>query len=95
MDISAWRIVRDWKSNCIDTNVVLGMFGRHGPCLPIRQALIDGRLVWAITTEILLSCEKIAAREMGLVAAAQLLRFIDLLRQPPPDCLVRLLASRD
>ena len=66
---------------CIDTNVVLGMFGRNGPWLPIRQALIDGRLIWAVTTEILLEYEEVAAREMGSTAAAQLLRFIDLLEQ--------------
>ncbi len=66
---------------CIDTNVVLGMFGRNGPWLPIRQALMDRRLVWAVTTEILLEYEEIAAREMGRAATAQLLRFIDLLEQ--------------
>jgi uncharacterized protein len=66
---------------CIDTNVVLGMFGGNGPWLPIRQALIDCRLIWAVTTEILLEYEEVAAREMGLDTAAQLLRFIDLLEQ--------------
>lgn len=66
---------------CIDTNVVLGMFGRNGPWHPIRQALIECRLIWAVTTEILLEYEEVAAREMGLDAAAQLLRFIDLLEQ--------------
>jgi putative PIN family toxin of toxin-antitoxin system len=66
---------------CIDTNVVLGMFGRNGPWLPIRQALIDGRLIWAVTTEILLEYEEVAAREMGSTAAGQLIRFIDLLAQ--------------
>lgn len=66
---------------CIDTNVVLGMFGRNSPWLPIRQALMDRRLIWAITTEILLEYEEVAAREMGIAAAGQLLRFIDLLEQ--------------
>ena len=66
---------------CIDTNVVLGMLERNGPWLPIRQALIDCRLIWAVTTEILLEYEEVAAREMSITAAAQLLRFIDLLEQ--------------
>ena len=66
---------------CIDTNVVLGMFGRNGPWLLIRQALMDRRLVWVVTTEILLEYEEIAAREMGIAAAGQLIRFIDLLEQ--------------
>ena len=66
---------------CIDTNVVLGMFGRNDPWLLIRQALMDRRLVWAVTTEILLEYEEDAAREMGITAAGQLTRFIDLLEQ--------------
>jgi putative PIN family toxin of toxin-antitoxin system len=66
---------------CIDTNVVLGMFGRNGPWLPIRQALIEGRLIWAVTTEILLEYDEVAAREMSNAAAGQLLRFIELLEQ--------------
>ncbi len=66
---------------CIDTNVVLGMFGRNGPWLPVRQALIDGRLIWAVTTEILLEYDEVAAREMGIAAAAQLLRC----NPPPPS----------
>ena len=39
---------------CIDTNVVLGMFGRAGPWVALRQALMQGDLLWAVTTEILL-----------------------------------------
>lgn len=66
---------------CIDTNVVFGMFGRKVPWLPIRQALMDDRLVWAVSTEILLEYEEVAAREMGNAAAVQLLRFIELLEQ--------------
>jgi putative PIN family toxin of toxin-antitoxin system len=66
---------------CIDTNVVLGMFGRNGRWLRIRQALIDRQLIWAITTEILLEYEEVAAREMGNQAAGQLVRFIELLEQ--------------
>ena len=66
---------------CIDTNVVLGMFGRAGPWLALRKALISGQLVWAVTTDILLEYEEVAAREIGGTAALQLIRFIDLLDQ--------------
>jgi predicted nucleic acid-binding protein len=59
---------------CIDTNVVLGMFGRNSPWVPIRQALMDRRLIWALTTEILLEYEEVVAREMGIAAGGQLLR---------------------
>jgi putative PIN family toxin of toxin-antitoxin system len=66
---------------CIDTNVVLGMFGRAGPWLEMRQALFQNRLTWAVTTEILLEYEEVAARELGVNAAELLIRFIDLLEQ--------------
>ena len=66
---------------CIDTNVVLGMFGRNGPWLPIRQALLGNRLIWAVSTEILLEYEEVAARVVGIVAAGNLIRFIELLEQ--------------
>ena len=66
---------------CIDTNVVLGMFGRNGPFLPIRQALLESRLIWAVSTEILLEYEEVAAREIDIAAAGKLIRFIELLEQ--------------
>jgi|694.fasta_scaffold56665_4 putative PIN family toxin of toxin-antitoxin system len=65
---------------CIDTNVILGIFGSNGSWLPIRQALVEGRLVWAVSTEILLEYEEeVAAREMGITASGKLIRFIELL----------------
>ncbi len=63
---------------CIDTNVVLGMFGRAAPLLPLRQALLAGRLQWALSTEIMLEYEEIAAHEMGAGAVDRLFRFIKL-----------------
>lgn len=66
---------------CIDTNVVLGMFCHNGPFLPIRQALLESRLIWAVSTEILLEYEEVAAREMDIAAAGKLIRFIELLEQ--------------
>ncbi len=66
---------------CIDTNVVLGLFGRSGPWIVIRQALIKGDLVWAVTTEVLLEYEEVAGRVLGLPAAGQLMRFVELLDQ--------------
>lgn len=66
---------------CIDTNVVLGMFGRSGPWLALRQALLHGQMEWAISTDILLEYEEVAARELNQAAAHQLLRLISLLEQ--------------
>ncbi|MCB1076436.1 MAG: putative toxin-antitoxin system toxin component, PIN family [Verrucomicrobiae bacterium] len=55
------------------------MFGSSGPWRAIREALILRRIEWAISTEILLEYEEVAEREIGTAAAAQLLRFIELL----------------
>ncbi len=65
---------------CIDTNVVLGMFGHAMPHLPLRQALFAGKLIWAVSTEILLEYEEIVAREMGVLEAEKMLRFIEIVR---------------
>jgi uncharacterized protein len=64
---------------CIDTNVLVGMFGRNAPWLQLRQALLDGRILWALSNEIVLEYEEIFGREMGETKAASLLQFIDLL----------------
>lgn len=66
---------------CIDTNVVLGMFGRSGPWLALRRALLHGQMEWAVSTDILLEYEEVAARELNEAAAHQLLRLISLLEQ--------------
>ncbi len=63
---------------CIDTNVLVGMFGRSAPWLPLRQALLSGRIVWALSNEILLEYEEIIIREMGAAKAMSMLRFIEL-----------------
>lgn len=63
---------------CIDTNAVLGMFGRSAPYLRIRHALLSGRFTWAVSTEILLEYEEVAAREMGVAEASKLMRFIQI-----------------
>ena len=54
---------------CIDTNVLVGMFGREAPWLPLRQALFDRRILWALSNEILLEYEEVFSREMGSAKA--------------------------
>ena len=46
----------------IDTNVVLGMFTAGHRTRPIFSAWFDGRLRWALSTEILLEYEGSAPR---------------------------------
>jgi len=66
---------------CIDTNVVIRMWGRATAFLPLRQALIDRRVVWALSTDILLEYEEVVAREIEMNAAVKLFRFIEILDQ--------------
>jgi putative PIN family toxin of toxin-antitoxin system len=63
---------------CIDTNAVLGMFGRAAPLLELRRALLAGKFRWALSNEILLEYEEIALREMGTAGVDRMLRFIEL-----------------
>ena len=66
---------------CIDTNVVVGMFGHHAPWLALRSGLLAGKFIWAISNEILFEYEEVAAREMGPTHAAKICLFLELARQ--------------
>ena len=46
----------------IDTNVVLTMFKRGHPCRPIYDAWLAGKLLWAVSTEVLLEYQEVLAR---------------------------------
>lgn len=50
---------------CLDTGVFLQMFGRKQPFHPILRALLDGRLMLAVSTEILLEYEEVTTRLSG------------------------------
>jgi predicted nucleic acid-binding protein len=66
---------------CIDTNAVLGMFGRAAPLLALRHGLLAGKFRWALSNDILLEYQEIAAREMGAGGVERMLRFIELAGQ--------------
>jgi putative PIN family toxin of toxin-antitoxin system len=53
---------------CIDTNVLVQMFGRLHPHGVIRRALLDGRFELAVSTGILLEYEEIVTRMAGAVS---------------------------
>ena len=63
---------------CIDTNVVLGMFTLGHPYRPIFEAWFDGKLHWAVTTEILFEYEEVTQRQAGTRKAAMMMRLIAL-----------------
>ncbi len=61
----------------VDTNAVLGAFTEGHAHRPLLAAWLDGRLTWAVSTEILLEYEEILARCSGAPRAAIALRLID------------------
>src|ERR1039458_10523591 len=77
---------------CLDTGVFLQIFGRRQPFYPILRALLDGRLMLALSTEILLEYEEVTIKLSGaerwreVVALLELLtRLHDNIRQIEPQ----------
>jgi putative PIN family toxin of toxin-antitoxin system len=66
---------------CIDTNVVLGMFGQTAPWLLLRHGLLANEFSWVLSNEITLEYEEVAAREIGAAYAARIGLFIELVGQ--------------
>jgi len=50
---------------CLDTSVFLRMFGRRQPFYRILRALLDGWIILAVSTEILLEYEEITVQLSG------------------------------
>jgi predicted nucleic acid-binding protein len=50
---------------CVDTNVLLPMLSLTHPARAIRLAWMQGRFIWALSTEILLEYEEIALPRIG------------------------------
>ncbi len=60
----------------LDTNVLLQLFGRAGRYRPIREAIADGRLRWAVSTSILFEYEELLAARSGRARWEVLMRFM-------------------
>lgn len=52
----------------IDTNVLLRMFGRRAQHHEIRDALLNGRISWAVSTDVLLEYEEVVSEKSGIAA---------------------------
>lgn len=63
----------------VDTNAVLGAFTEGHAHRPVLDAWLDGRLTWAVSTEILLEYEEILARRSGQERAAKALHLIEVM----------------
>ena len=65
----------------IDTNVVLGMFHPGHRARPIFSAWFDGRLHWAISTEILLEYEEIVGEHSGSGRVRKMFALMEVVSQ--------------
>ena len=61
---------------CIDTNVLVQMFGRQQPYRPLREALTSGRVELAVSNDILLEYEETITRLSGPARWQQVERLL-------------------
>ena len=66
---------------CLDTGVFLQIFGRKQPFHPILRALLDGRLILAVSTEILLEYQEVTTRLSSAERWRDMAALLDLLAQ--------------
>lgn len=65
----------------IDTHVLLRLFGRRGQHRELREALLNGRVTWAVSTDVLLEYEELVVAKAGREAWENirwLLRFLSI-----------------
>jgi uncharacterized protein len=63
----------------VDTNTLVQMSGRTSPLASLKRALVEGRLVWAVSTPILLEYEEVICRYAGPVRWQDVARMITLI----------------
>jgi uncharacterized protein len=66
---------------CLDTGVLLQIFGRKQPFQPILRALLDGWITLAISTEILLEYQEIITQLSGAERWRDVVALLELLEQ--------------
>jgi putative PIN family toxin of toxin-antitoxin system len=64
---------------CLDTNVLVQMFGRNQVGRPIREALLAGSIEWAISNEILFEYQETISRLSDSARWEQVEPFLTLL----------------
>lgn len=64
---------------CLDTNVFLQIFGRRQPHHRILRALLEGRIVMAVSNEILLEYQEVTTRLSGEERWREVERLLELL----------------
>ena len=66
---------------CLDTNVLIQMFGEQARWKSLRDALFLGRVEWAVSTSILMEYEEIVCDRMGAPRWRQVAAFVDFLAE--------------
>jgi putative PIN family toxin of toxin-antitoxin system len=66
---------------CIDTNVLVQLFGQRQNGRPLRSALLDGNVSLVVSNEILLEYEETVTRLSGAARWAQIENFLLILYQ--------------
>ena len=66
---------------CLDTGVLLQIFGRKQPFQPILRALLDGRITLAVSTEILFEYQEVTTRLSGAECWRDVAALLDVLAQ--------------
>ena len=66
---------------CLDTNVLLRLFGASAPFADIRLALLNGRLELAWSNEVLLEYEEVITRLSGAARWQQLAALFGVLKR--------------
>ena len=66
---------------CLDTGVLLQIFGRRQPFQPILRALLDGRITLVVSTEILLEYQEVITRLSGAERWRDVAALLDVLAQ--------------
>ena len=69
----------------MDTNSVLQAMPRHNPARPLMTAWFTGRLVWAVSTEILLEYEEIITQRSGRTRWAEFATMLDMVGELHPS----------
>ena len=69
----------------LDTNTVLQAMARQNPLRPLITAWLTGRLVWAVSTEILLEYEEIITRRSGRARWVEFAAMLDVMRELHPS----------
>jgi putative PIN family toxin of toxin-antitoxin system len=63
---------------CLDTNIVVQALAEGHQFHPILDAWVEGRIVWAVSTEVLLEYEEVITRMSGPARWRKLARLMDL-----------------